>query len=93
MISIVLAVSLPIIAFIKNGKNSLQRPWLFSVGSFAFCVIAAISELFAIKNRLLAGDIGGIGDTIDAVIVICIGLTVVTAILNLLLLGITYEKE
>lgn len=93
MISIVLAVALPTIALIKNGKKSLQRPYLFSVMSFSFCAIAAIAELFTIKNRLLAGDIGGIGDTINAVIIICIGLAAITVILNLLLLVISYEKE
>lgn len=36
---------------------------------------------------------GDIEDTIGAVIVICIGLAVITVILNLLLLETTYSKD
>lgn len=93
IISIIFAVGLPAVALWQNGKKYLQRPYLFSVGSFAFCAIAAIAELFTIKRRVFAGDIGGIEDTIGAVIAICIGLVVITLILNLLLLGISYEKN
>ena len=50
-------------------------------------------ELFTIKARVTAGDIGGIEDTIGAVIATCIGLLVFTVILNLLLLGISYERD
>ena len=50
-------------------------------------------EIFTIKARTIAGDIGGIEDTIDSVIAICIGLLIFTVILNLLLLGISYEKD
>ena len=52
-----------------------------------------ITELLTVRSRLFAGDIGGIEDTIGAVIVICVGLLVCTTILNLLLLGITCEKK
>ena len=52
-----------------------------------------IAELLMVRRRLFAGDIGGIEDTIGAVIVVCVGLLVCTTILNLLLLGITCEKK
>ena len=52
-----------------------------------------IAELLMVRRRLFAGDIGGIEDTIGAVIVVCVSLLVCTAILNLLLLGITCEKK
>ena len=77
----------------KNKKAPLQRPYLFSVGSFIFCIAAAIAELFTVKSKLLAGQMGDIEDTIGAVIVICIGLAVITVILNLLLLETTYSKD
>lgn len=93
IVSILLALGLPVFALWKNGKGSLRRPYLCSIGSFSFCVIAAIMELFTIKRRLLAGDIGGIEDTIGAVLILCIGLLIVTVILNLLLLWISFERE
>ena len=77
IISIVVAIGIPAFAIWKNGKKPLKRPYLFSVISFTFCTIAAIMELF----------------TIGAVIATCIGLLVFTVILNLLLLGISYEKD
>lgn len=93
IISILFAIGIPVFTIWKNGKKRLKRPYLFSIGSFTFCAIAAIMELFTIKSRVTAGDIGGIEDTIDAVIAICIGLLIFTVILNLLLLGISYEKD
>ncbi len=93
IISIVVAIGIPAFAIWKNGKKPLKRPYLFSVISFTFCTRAAIMELFTIKARVTAGDIGGIEDTIGAVIATCIGLLVFTVILNLLLLGISYEKD
>ena len=93
IVSIVLAIGLPVFALWKHGKGSIRRPYLFSVGSFTCCAGAMITELLTVRSRLFAGDIGGIEDTIGAVIVICVGLLVCTAILNLLLLGITCEKK
>lgn len=93
IISIVFAIGIPVFAIWKNEKKRLKRPYLFSIVSFTFCAMAAIMELFMIKSRMTAGDIGGIEDTIDAAIAICIGLLIFTAILNLLLLGISYKKE
>lgn len=85
-ISIIFAVGLPILALLRNAKETLQRPYLFSVSSLAFCTIAAIAELFAVRQRLTAGDIGGIEDTIGAAIALCIVLTILAVILNLILL-------
>ena len=93
IISIVLALGLPVFALWKHGKGFIQRPYLFSVGSFICCAGAMIMELLTVRKRLFAGDIGGIEDTIGAVLVICVGLLVCTAILNLLMLGITCEKK
>lgn len=42
---------------------------------------------------MLAGDIGGIEDTIDAVIIISIVIVVITVIVNLIDLGISFEKN
>ena len=93
IIPIIFAIGIPAFAIWKNGKEPLKRPYLFSIVSFTFCAIAAIMELITIKARVTASDIGGIEDTIGSVIATCIGLLVFTAILNLLLLGISYEKD
>ena len=93
IVSIVLAIGLPVFALWKHGKGSIRRPYLYSIGSFTCCAGAMIAELLTVRSRLFAGDIGGIEDTIGAVIVICVGLLVCTTILNLLLLGITCEKK
>lgn len=93
VISIVLAIGLPAFALWRNEKASLSRPYLFSIASFAFCSAAVIQELFTVKRRALSGDFGGILDTIDAVLMICIGVVVFTMIVNLLLLGITWEEK
>ena len=42
---------------------------------------------------MLARDIGGIEDTIDAVIIISIVIVVITVIVNLIDLGISFEKN
>ena len=57
VISIVLAIGLPTFALWKNGKKPIRHPYLFSIGSFSFCSIAMIIELFTVKRRVLAGDI------------------------------------
>lgn len=93
LVSIFFSLALPVYAIWKaNRAKPLRRPYLFSIGSFAFCTIAAIAELFTMKKRLLSGDIGGIEDTIDAVLEQCIGLLIFTLVLNLLALGLSYER-
>ena len=92
IVSIILALSLPVYAMHRQEKKPLKRPYLFSVGSFVCCGWGIIEELFCVRQRLFAGDIGGIEDTIGAVLVICIGLLTATALVNLLLLGLLSEK-
>ncbi len=92
VIAMLFTLALPAFVIWRSGqKKPLRRPYLLSVGSFAFCTIAAIEELYAVKERLLAGDTGGIADTIDAALVLCIVLLVVAVILNLLALWRSHE--
>lgn len=92
--SILFSFALPIFAMAKYRRDRpLKRPYFFSVASFVFCSVGIIAEIFTIKRRLLTGDIGGIEDTIGAVLMICIFLLVVTTALNLILLALSYEKE
>lgn len=94
ILPILLAIALPAYAIHRQGTASpLRQPFLFSIGSFVCCAWAIIAQLFCVKRRLLSGDIGGIEDTIGAVLVICIALLISTTIANLLLLGIVSEKN
>ena len=94
IISIIFAFGLPVYSLINYAKNKhIKRPYILSVGSFASCSTGIIAELLTIKQRLLSHDIGGIEDTIGAVIVICIFMLITTAILNLMALGLAYEQN
>ena len=55
-----------------------------------FCGAAMLKELYTVRRRLFAGDVGGIEDTIDAVLAICVVLLVVAVLLNLAFLGLSY---
>lgn len=93
VVSILLALGLPVFALYRQGKGkTVRRPYLYSCASFVACACGILTEILTIKRRLFAGDIGGIEDTIAAVIVICIMLIVVTSVVNLILMGISYEK-
>lgn len=93
VLSAALALGLPVLALWKGGRRALRRPYLVSACSFLACFAALLAELFTVKSRILAGDFGGLEDTIDGVLVICAGLVIFTAALNLLLLGTAYETD
>lgn len=93
ILSAVLALGLPLLALWRGSKKAPRRPYLASVCSFLACLAALLAELFTVKRRVSAGDIGGLEDTIDAVLVICVGLVILTSALNLLLLGSAYGKD
>ena len=91
---IILAFIMPAIVIYRHNKeNSLKRPYVFTVISFVSCGIGIIMEVLTIKRRLYFSDIGGIEDTIGAVIIICVSMLFVTTILNLIALGLSYDKE
>lgn len=94
VVAILVAFGLPVFALWRvNRGTNWKHPYFFSLGSFACCAWGMITEILTIKQRLLVGDIGGIQDTIDAVVMLCVILLVVTLILNVLLLGLTYEEQ
>ena len=66
---------------------------LVTIGSFTAALIALCLEVVTIHRRVFSGDFGGIEDTIGAVLVICIGIIVVTVLLNLLALAAAYTEE
>ncbi len=94
IVSIFIMIALPAFALYKNGRGApVKRTYIYSCGSFAFCAWGIISQIITIKNRLYSGDIGGIEDTIAAVILISIIMVVIAVLLNLVLLGLSCEKE
>jgi len=94
IVSIFVMIALPAFALYRNGRNlPVKRPYIYSCGSFAFCAWGIISQIITIKERLYSGDIGGIEDTIGAVILISIIMLVTAVLLNFIMLGISYEKD
>lgn len=89
-----IAVLLPVIVLYRCYKElPIKRAYLYSIGSFASALTAICLELAAIRQRAVSGDFGGIEDTIGAVLVICIGIMVVTVLLNLLTMAAAYGKD
>ena len=93
LIPSVLAIGLPLVALWKLSKGNLKAPFLYPLGSFALCGWAFLSELFTIKSRLLANDVSGLLDTIDAVLMLCSSLLFFTILLNLVLLMCAFNNR
>ena len=82
---ILLAWALPAFVLWRSGKGKPPRlPYLYPIGSFTACAAGMILELYTIRDRANAGDFGGIQDTIDGVLLLCILLLGGTVILNLI---------
>ena len=93
VITPLIAVLLPVFVIWRYYKQRpLKKAYLYSVGSFASALAAVCIEVRTIGIRAAAGDFGGIADTMTAVLVICVGIAVVTVVLNLLALAAVYRK-
>ena len=91
IITPLIAVALPVFVLYRCYKDKpLKKAYLCSVGSFASALAAVCIEVRTIGIRAAAGDFGGIADTITAVLIICIGIAVVTVVLNSLALSAAY---
>lgn len=88
-----LAVLLPALVLKNYGKRPMKRPYLYVLGSFAACLAALCQEVLAIRQRCASGDISGIMDTIGAVVIICVGLSVVVLLLNWMALALICSNE
>jgi len=89
-----IAILLPIFILYRYQNNHpVKRAYLYSIGSFTSALIALCLEVITIRRRVFSGDFGGIEDTIGAVLMICIGITVVTVLLNLLALAGAYTDK
>ena len=93
VITPLIAVLLPVFVLYRCYKDKpLKKAYLYSVGSFASGLAAVCIEVRTIGIRAAAGDFGGIVDTMTAVLVICVGIAVVTVLLNLLAQAATYGE-
>lgn len=88
-----IAVLLPVFVIWQCYKErTVKSAYLYSVGSFSAALAAVCLEVRTIGIRAAAGDFGGIEDTMTAVLIICVGIAVVTVLLNLLALAAAYKK-
>ena len=85
-----IAFALPVMVIVRNEKQPVGRPWLFSLGSFAAALGALWQELWVFYRRAENGDVSGILDTAGAVLAIGIGISSFCLVLNLIALGLSY---
>ena len=86
-----IAIALPIYIMNRAEKRPVRRPWLWSIGSMAAAMTALCQEIFTFWRRSVSGDVSGIMDTAGAVLIICVALTLITLVLNLLAMFM-YDK-
>ncbi|MBQ3255921.1 MAG: hypothetical protein IJA67_00695 [Oscillospiraceae bacterium] len=88
-----IAVLLPAFVLYRCYKERpLKKAYLYSVGSFTAALTAVCLEVRTIGIRAAEGDFGGIEDTMTAVLIICVGIAVVTVLLNLMALAAAYGE-
>ena len=93
VITPLIAVLLPVFVLYRCYKEKpIKKAYLYSVGSFASALSAVCIEVRTVGIRAAAGDFGGIADTMTAVLMICVGIAVVTVLLNLLALAAVYRE-
>lgn len=92
--SSLVAFLLPVFVLFRKIKHCPpKRAYLYSVGSFASALIALCLEVVTVRRRVFSGDFGGIQDTMDAVVILCIAIAIVTTLLNLLALVAVYAEK
>ena len=93
LIHSVLVFGFPLYALYKlDIHKPVRHAYVYSILSFASCCWAILTQLTTVKNRLFTGDIGGIEDTIQAVIIISFIILIIACIINLIMLILYYEK-
>lgn len=91
VILLLTAFALPVMVICRNAKRPVRRPYRYSLASFAAALGALCQEVWVFRQRALAGDFSGIGDTAGAVLALCVAIAAVTLLLNLIALGLSYE--
>lgn len=94
VITPIIAILLHCIVLYRCVKEKpIKRAYLYSIGSFTAALAAVCIEVHTIGQRAAAGDFGGIEDTMGAVLLICVGIAVVTVVLNVLALAAAYGER
>lgn len=94
VITPLIAALLPLFVIYRTMKEKpVKRAYLYSVGSFTAALTAVCLEVRTIGARAAAGDFGGIEDTMGAVLIISVGITAVTVLLNALALAAAYGER
>ena len=96
MIPIILpliAVILPVMVIRRAEKSPVRDPFMYSVGSYLCGFGALLQEIWTIYRRVMSGDMGGVEDTIGAVLIISIGIVLVVSGLNFMALYLSYGKD
>lgn len=85
-----ISFALPIIVILRREKRPVRRPFAYSLASFAAALGALCQEVWTFCRRSLAGDLSGICDTAGAVLAICVAVSAMALLLNLISLGFSY---
>lgn len=88
-----LSFALPVIVILRNAKRPVGRAYRYSLASFAAALGALCQEVWMFRQRAWAGDFSGICDTAGAVLALCVAIAAVALLLNLIALGLSYEKD
>ena len=81
-ISIIVGIAAWVLGCWAAASKASRTSYGLSVASFVSCVVALISQLLEIGRRVAISDFAAVEDTIRAVIIAAIVLTVVTVVLN-----------
>ncbi len=94
VIPALIAFILPVAVVARQMKDKpVRRPWLFCLGSFAAAFLAMWQELYTFTRRANAGDISGILDTAQSVLLISGAIAVITLALNLLAFAAAWQEK
>lgn len=82
--SIILGLGAWFFGFLAIKRKTAKFSYTFSICSFGMCVISLLFQLLEVENRVQMHDFAAIDDTIHAVIMAAVVLTIVTFVLNFL---------
>ena len=93
IISVIVALILPLIVILRRKKKPVKKPFTFFALSFVCCLATLCTELYTIKYRVDTNDIAGIIDTIDSVLLLCLAATAAVIIINTVALSILSSTD
>lgn len=96
MIPIILpliAVLLPVTVIRRADKRPVKDPFVYSVLSMSCTLGALLQEIFTVYRRIMNNDFAAVEDTIGAVVIISIVISIVSIGLNFMSLLISYGRD